>query len=250
MLRRIFLILPVLALIAYLTPAAADGHAPAKADGHEGGVIVFGGNGRTGAMIVERLLAKGETVTVFVRPTSDRSRLDGMDVRYAVGDAMVAEHVDAAIAAAKPRVVINAIGGRGTTAGFWDTTQMNMTAAAKKYGAKEIIFLSSVGVGDSEAAYNEEQLARTKDSRDERLRAEEDMKASGLDYVILRTGIIAPEGTAETGQGALTKDPTVLAPIARADLATITVNCIGNPDCLNQTFSTYDPSIDYRGRME
>lgn len=198
MTRRGLLALLSLVLIADL-PAA-------KADGHEGGVIVFGGNGRTGAM--------------------------------------TAPDVEAAIAAAKPQVVINAIGGRGTTAGFWDTTQMNMTASAKKHGAKELIFLSSVGVGDSAVAYSEAARERTKDSMAERTRAEDDMKASGLDYVILRTGIIAPEGTEETGQGALTKDPTVLAPIARADLARIVVDCIGNDDCLNQTFTTYDPSIN------
>ncbi len=241
MLRRSFLFLCSLAIFADSPAVLADGHVSGDADG---GVIVFGGNGRTGAMIVERLLAKGEEVTVFVRPTSDRSRLEGMNVNYAVGDAMNAADVEAAIAAVKPRVVINAIGGRGTTAGFWDTTQMNMTASAKTHGAKELIFLSSVGVGDSAVAYSEEARVRTKDSMDERTRAEEDMRASGLDYLILRTGIIAPEGTAETGQGALTKDPTVLAPIARADLARIVVDCIGNAECLNQTFTTYDPSIN------
>ena len=97
-----------------------------------GGVIVFGGSGRTGAKIVDLLLARGEVVTVFVRPTSDRSRLDGRDVTFAVGDAMNADEVEAAIAAAKPRVVINAIGGRGTQSNFWDTTQLNMTASAKR----------------------------------------------------------------------------------------------------------------------
>ena len=41
-----------------------------------GGVLVFGGSGRTGAFVVDELLNRGEAVTVFVRPTSDRSRLE------------------------------------------------------------------------------------------------------------------------------------------------------------------------------
>ena len=215
----------------------------AEAQIEPGGVIVFGGSGRTGAKIVDLLLARGETVTVFVRPTSDRSRLDGRDVAYAVGDAMNSDEVEAAVSAAKPRVVINAIGGRGTQMNFWDTTQLNMTAAAKRHGAKEIIFLSSVGVGDSAMAYSAEARERVGDSLAERLTAEEDMKVSGLDYVIIRTGIIAPEGTAATGNAELTEDRLVLSPVTRSDLAELTVNCIGNPACKNKTFASKDDTL-------
>lgn len=208
------------------------------------GVVIFGGSGRTGAKMAEMLLAKGEPVTVFVRPTSDRSRLEGRDVRFAVGDAMNAPDVEAAIATAKPTVVINTIGGRGDQEGFWDTIQMNITAAARKHGVKEVIFLSSQGVGDSEAAYSQAALARTTDSRAERLRAEEDLKSSGLDYVIIRTGIVAREGTPATGKAILTEDRTVLSPVSRADLAQLTVDCIGNPACRNKTFATMDPTLE------
>jgi uncharacterized protein YbjT (DUF2867 family) len=208
-----------------------------------GGVIVFGASGRTGALVVDELLAKGEAVTAFVRPTSDRSRLEGRDVAFAVGDAMDSDDVDAAFAAAKPRVAINTIGGRGTQAGFWDTTQMNITAAAKMYRAKEIIFMSSVGVGDSAGTYSEAARARTKDSMAERFAAEQDMKASGLNYVIIRTGIIAPEGTAATGKARFTEDRTSLKAITRGDLAALTVDCIGNAACRNKTFAAEDDGL-------
>ena len=208
-----------------------------------GGVVVFGGAGRTGAKIVDLLLARGEPVTVFVRPTTDRSRLADRDVAFAVGDARNREDVDAAIKAAKPRVIINAVGGRRNQERFWDRTQMNMTAAGKKYGAEEIIFLSSVGVGDSAIAYSPEALERSKVSLAERFTAEEDLKASGLDYVIIRTGIVAPEGTPATGNGRLTEDRSAFSPITRSDLARLTVNCISNPECRNKTFATMDDSL-------
>ncbi|NKB45653.1 MAG: NAD(P)H-binding protein, partial [Alphaproteobacteria bacterium] len=193
--------------------------------------------------VVDELLAKGEAVTVFVRPTSDRSRLEGRAVAYAVGDAMDSDDVDAAIMAAKPRVVINTIGGRGDQAGFWDTTQMNMTAAALMYGAEEVIFLSSVGTGDSAMAYSAAARARTKDSMAERHAAEEDLRGSGLNYVIIRTGIIAPEGTAATGKARFTEDRMSLKPIARRDLAKLTVESMGNPACRNKTYAAEDDSI-------
>lgn len=216
---------------------------PATASLAGDGAVVFGGTGRTGAMIVQELLDRGEAVTVFARPTSDLSRLDGKDVEIARGDAMNADDVEAAIAAAKPRVVINTIGGRGDQMGFWDTTQMNMTASAKKHGATEVIFLSSVGTGDSAVAYSEAARARTKDSMIERFRAEEDLKASGLTYVIIRTGIIAPEGTAATGKARLTEDRMSIKPVSRADLAKLTVDCIDNDDCANKTFAAEDDSL-------
>ena len=239
MLRTILIALSVVLMSLPQKSVTADSHAA-----EPGGVIIFGGSGRTGAKIVDLLLAKGEPVTVFVRPTSDRSRLEGRNVSFAVGDAMNADDVEAAIAAAKPRVVINTIGGRGNQMGFWATTQMNMTASAKKHGAEELIFLSSVGTGDSAMAYTPEARERTKDSRAERFRAEEDMKDSGLNYVIIRTGIIAPEGTPATGKARFTEDRTVLSPITRSDLARLTVDCMGNPACRNKTFASMDDTLN------
>ena len=239
---RIFLIITALALAIAISQKAAIGVDGANIE--TDGVLIFGGSGRTGAKIVDLLLKGGETVTVFVRPTSDRTRLDGRDVSFAVGDAMNSEDVEAAIAAAKPRVVINAIGGRGSQTGFWDTTQLNMTKSAKKHNAEEMIFLSSVGTGDSVMAYTPEARERTKDSMAERFRAEEDLKASGLNYVIIRTGIIAPEGTPPTGKAKFTEDRTVLSPITRSDLAQLTVDCIGNRLCRNKIFASMDDSLN------
>jgi uncharacterized protein YbjT (DUF2867 family) len=244
---RYALRLVLAALFLFSAPGAGSiAMASDAADGN-GGAIVFGGAGRTGALIVDLLLERGEAVTVFVRPTTDRSRLAGRDVRYAVGDAVLATDVEAAIAAAKPRVVINALGGRGRQQGFWDRSQMAMTAAAIKHGAEEVIFLSSVGVGDSIVAYSEEALERFRDSIAERYAAEEDLKASGIDYVIIRTGIIAPEGSPATGNAKLTEDRTVLSPVTRKDLAQLTVGCISNVACLNRTWASMDDSLTFAG---
>lgn len=233
-----------LAVFAALVIAACGASEPQPAN-DAGAALVFGGSGRAGAMIVERLLAQGRPVTVFVRPTSDRSRLAGLNVDYAVGDALDANAVFSAVAQAKPDVIINTIGGRGNQQGFWDVTQMNMTRSAKQHGVREIIFLSSQGVGDSAAAYSPEALVRVKDSLDERFRAEEDLKASGLSYVIIRTGIIWPEVDAPaTGKAVLTEDRTVLSPITRTDLANLVVDCIDNDACRNKTLAAMDASLN------
>ena len=45
-----------------------------------GPILVFGGNRATGLEIVKRLKARGEQVTVAVRPTSDTAALRGLGV--------------------------------------------------------------------------------------------------------------------------------------------------------------------------
>lgn len=209
-----------------------------------GGVLVFGGAGRLGAEIVKILAARGEHVTVFARPSTARERLAGLPVSYVEGDAMTAIDVDAAFAQAKPRTAINALasGGRGKV-GFWNVTQKNITAAAKKSGAKQVVFLSSVGVGDSAGAYSAAALERGRQTLAERFEAEEDLKASGLDYMIIRTGIIAPEPWKATGKAYLTEDRSVLAPVSRPDLALLVADCLPNPACRNKTYASADDTI-------
>ena len=58
-------------ILSLLVWAALSGQAMAD-------VFVFGGSGRLGSDVVKNLLAKGEDVVVFVRETSDRSRLAGL----------------------------------------------------------------------------------------------------------------------------------------------------------------------------
>jgi uncharacterized protein YbjT (DUF2867 family) len=208
-----------------------------------GGVIVFGGAGQSGSETIKLLVAKGETVTAFVRPSSDRKRLAGMKVNFVEGDALNAADVDTAMMKAKPRVAINALGRPRDLWGFWAITQINITAAAKKAGAKELIYLSSVGVGDSAQAYTPEARERTKVVHAERLIAEENIKASGLDYVIIRIGGVNWFDKPVTGKAYLTEDRTVLGMIQYADLAVLTVDCIGNAKCTNKTWASVDPTV-------
>ena len=94
------LILVVLLCVGAITPAWS-------------GILIFGGTGQLGSRIVRLLLEAGEDVTVFVRPTSDRSRLDGLAVDYVVGDLLNDADVAGAFASASYRAVIVAV--RGTS---------------------------------------------------------------------------------------------------------------------------------------
>lgn len=60
--------------------------------------FVTGGTGFVGAHLVRQLLDRGWTVTALVRETSSRRDLEGLDVRYAVGDVTDRPSVEAAMA--------------------------------------------------------------------------------------------------------------------------------------------------------
>ncbi len=51
-------------------------------------VLVTGASGHIGSMLCRALLERGREVVAFVRPTSSRVALDGMDVETAVGDVL------------------------------------------------------------------------------------------------------------------------------------------------------------------
>jgi uncharacterized protein YbjT (DUF2867 family) len=235
-LRPFALLLALSSMLGFSTLSFAQDIKP-------GGVIVFGGAGQAGSETIKLLVAKGETVTAFVRPSSDRKNIAGLKIAVLEGDALNAADVEAAMMKAKPRVAVNALGRPRDQWGFWAITQINITAAAKKAGAKELIYLSSVGVGDSAMAYTPEARERTKVVHAERLVAEENIKASGLDYVIIRIGGVNWFDKPATGKAFLTEDRTVLGMIQYADLALLTVDCIGNTKCTNKTWASVDPTV-------
>jgi nucleoside-diphosphate-sugar epimerase len=241
--RRILLIALTAALVVCgIRPQAAD---PRPA---QGGVLVFGGAGNLGADIVKALVSTGSKVTVFVKPSTDRARLAGLPVAFAEGDARVDADVRRAFAAAKFAVAINALARRDGETGFWDGTQVSITAAAKATGVKQVIFLSSVGVGDSAATYAPAAYERAKTGLIERGKAEDDLKASGLSYAIIRTGAVLRVGTPPTGTARLTEDQNILGPVTRPDVAKLVVDCMRGTSCRNKTLHATDDSLKIPAR--
>jgi uncharacterized protein YbjT (DUF2867 family) len=199
-----------------------------------GQALVFGGSGQLGAAVVRLLLARKIPVTVFVRPGSDRSLLAGLDVAYVEGDARNRDDVQRAMAS-RYDVVVNAIARRDRAeTGLYDTTQNNITAAARTTGVMQLVFYSSVGVGSSRSIYRDADYERFRSTMEERERAEQELIASGVPYTIVRIGRVLPDG-AGSGAGYLSPEPA-LGGLTRAELARIAVECIGDSACLNKIY--------------
>ncbi len=213
------------------------------------GVMVFGATGQLGAPHVQQLLEKGETVIAFVRPTSDKSRLDGLDVEYAMGDLMDAASVRAAMEQYKPRVVIDTSARRGgmmtRDQPFYADAMRNIVAAAKVTGVEQVIIHSSVGVRGSAKKLLEEQFGYDTESPNIRDKGEAEiaLENSGVGYTIIRNGLLDPEPAAPTGSAYLTEDMNSFSRITRTDLATLSLSCMDNPECMGKIYHAQDDSL-------
>lgn len=203
-------------------------------------VIVFGGTRETGLETVKALIAKGENVTVMVRPISDTAALKalGPKVTLVTGDALNAEDVKKAFASGTFRAAVSSLGGaRGQQRPDWEGNR-NVTAAAKAAGVKRLVQVSAIGVGDSVVAVSEETIKFLGPVYSEKIKAEDHLKASGLTYTIIRPGGLT-DGP-PTGNGMLTEDVRIGGDIHRSDLGKLVADSIDDPKAANKVYSAMD----------
>jgi len=164
-----------------------------------------------------------------------------MDIEYAVGDVMSADDVKRAMPAGKYGVVINALSRRGNAEGaFYDVSQVHITDAAKAAGVKQIVFIGSLGAGQSRAVYPDDRWKTYGPLLLEKDRAEQNIVASGVGYTIIRNDQIRSKDLPATGTAYLTEDQHARGIITRRDLGKLIVDCVGVERCMNKTFHAID----------
>jgi uncharacterized protein YbjT (DUF2867 family) len=206
--------------------------------------LVFGGTGRLGKLIVKRLLDAGYSVSVFVRPTSNRERLQSLDVAYVVGDLKDGEGMLAALGGRKFSFVIDASAKDRGEVGFYNRSMSNMLMALGDSEVQQFILHGSVGAGDNMKNFPDVPFGRMAATLKAKGEAEDMLRHSGITYTIIRNGLILRDGTPGTGTAELTEDDTVIANITREDLAALTMQCLNNPDCFDKTFHAIDPGLE------
>lgn len=231
-----FMLPIILTLLAGLAQSGSHADTP-------GNALVFGGNGRLGAPIVRGLVEAGHPVTVFVRETSDLSRLDGLDVEYVIGDLTDADSVLAAIGGRDFTYVIDTTARRDFNELFYDTSMRNILDALADGKVEQFILHGSVGAGDNVENFPDVPFGSMKEMLKAKGRAEDMLRASGINYTIIRNGRIVRGEPPPTGKASLTEDDTVMSGITRADLALLTLECLGKADCYNKTYHAQDESL-------
>jgi uncharacterized protein YbjT (DUF2867 family) len=258
---RIFAVLGALLLAIALLAAAyvfwlsGSSHEPvnvrpASAYTSPGGpILVFGGNRGTGLEIVRGLRARGEQVTVAVRPSSDIRALRGLGVATVVADAFDPVQLQAAFAAQRYAAAISTLGGGPSDRARRPDFEGNRNAidAAKAAGVRRFVLISVIGTGDSHDTAPAPSRRFLKTVMTLKGQAEDHLRASGLDYTIVRPGGLGD--VKATGTAVLADDPQAFSYLSRADLADLTVQALGDPTAIGKTYNAYDPSRRTMWRM-
>jgi uncharacterized protein YbjT (DUF2867 family) len=208
------------------------------------GVIVFGGNRATGLEVVKSLVARGEKVTVMVRPTSDTTELKKLGVNLVEGDAMDAEKIAKAAASQYFAAAVSTLGGGGTDPASRPDFTGNKNAVDAAVAAKipRFVLVTVIGPGKSYDAtpYFARMALRSVIPLKEQ--AENYLIASGLKYTVIRPGGLLNQPA--EGKSVLTEDASKFSWMIRADLGKLTADAVYDPAAVNKVYTAFDSTRD------
>lgn len=241
----IFLAL-VLALVAWLLISGREGErsaaqlAPVSSQPGSGAVLVIGGTRATGLEVVKILRARGDDVVVLARPSSDAGEAERLGARIARGDAMNPGELAAALSSGNFRAVVSTLGARSVDGPRPDFEgNRNAVDAARAAGVRRFVLVTVVGAGNSfdAAPWVARRFLGTVIA--DKTRAEEYLKASGLDFTIIRPGGLLDKEP--QGRAYLTEDDRAMSWIRRADLARLLVQALDDSRAIGKTYHAFDP---------
>ena len=203
-----------------------------------GGIMVFGGTGKLGLEVVKQLLAHHEKVTVLARASSDTKALKALGVDIVTGDALDPESLKQAFTSAPFRAAISVLGGHGGDYRVDGDGNKNIIDATKKACVTRLIVVSSVGAGDSSGVPPWFVRSYLKDYFAAKTVAEDFLKASELDYTLVRPGLLLD--SAKTGEPALVAASPAFGGITRADLGKLVAGVLEDKSTFKKVLAAID----------
>ncbi|MBK5245191.1 MAG: SDR family oxidoreductase [Eubacteriaceae bacterium] len=199
-------------------------------------VLVAGANGTTGRIVIN-LLVKSETYQpiAMVRKQDQKDYFEKNNVSTVLADL----EGDLSYAVKNAHKVIFAAGSKGKNVlGVDQEGAKRLTDAAKDEGASKFVMLSAMGADDPSRNKDLQAYLEAKKNADDYLRA------SGLDYTIVRPGHLTNEEG--TGKIQLKKRFENPGKISRADVAKTLVDVLEDGVMQNQFFEIIagDTSIE------
>jgi uncharacterized protein YbjT (DUF2867 family) len=225
---------------------AADAAQPTPtAAGSAKTALVFGGSGQLGSEVVRELVSAGYSVSVFLRPSSSRARLQGMAVEPIEGNVLADADVERALKSRRFSVVVDALGRSESDVTFFATSGRNIARWSAASGVEHIILHSSVGVGRSRAAYPQERLGAMARLFEAKGAGEQAFIDSGVRWTIIRNAVLRdlPPGQADAAK--LIADETSFGAVSRRGLARLTRECALNPGCQGKIYHGIDAGMKY-----
>ncbi|MCD2137611.1 SDR family oxidoreductase [Salinicoccus halitifaciens] len=193
-------------------------------------VLVVGANGQIGHQVVEKLKDKGHDPVAMVRKEEQAEKFKEKGIETVLGDLQedfshAFEGVDTVVFAA----------GSGGDTGADMTIIIDQEGAiesmenAKDAGVKHFIIVSSMG---AEAPKEYDDIKHYLYAKH---RADEHLKASGLDYTIIRPGML--ENGAGTGKVSLSEENQEFGNVQREDVASVIVQAVDADKAENKVYT-------------
>jgi uncharacterized protein YbjT (DUF2867 family) len=219
---------------AMVVAAAVAG---AKSDDVGRVVLVAGATGGTGQEVVDQALAQGLHVRALVRDQSKARMLFGDRVQYVTGDVREPRSLKKAVKGVDE--VICALGSSVQRDPENSPERVDyagvkaLADAAKVAGVSQFILVSSMGV-----THPEHQLNAMLDNILEwKLKGEDAVRATGINYTIVRPGALTNEPGGQRGVRIMQGDPRDgEGSISRSDVAAVLISAVGRQDLFGKTF--------------
>lgn len=193
-------------------------------------VLVVGANGQIGHQVVEKLKSKGHDPVAMVRKEEQTGQFKEQGIDTVLGDlekdfSHAFEGVDTVVFAA----------GSGGSTGADMTIVIDQEGAietvdnAKNAGVKHFVIVSSMGADSPKEADNIKHYMYAKH------RADEHLKASGIDYTIIRPGMLQNDGG--TGKVSLSEENQEFGNVQREDVASVIVQSVDANKAENKVYT-------------
>jgi uncharacterized protein YbjT (DUF2867 family) len=195
-------------------------------------VAIAGGHGKI-ALILGRLLAeRGDTVRGLIRNSDQADDLRAVGIEPVIADLESESDIASAIRGADA-VVFAAGAGPGSGDARKKTVDLGgavkLVEAAKAEGVSRYLIVSSMGAEKAPADGAEGFGAYLQ----AKFEADEAVRASGLDYTVVRPGGL----TDDPGTGLVTiAEDTGRGKVPRADVAAVFVACLDTPSTIGKSF--------------
>ena len=205
-------------------------------------VLVIGGTRGTGLLIARALARGGRRVRALSRDPDRALSLLGPTVDIAPGDVTKPDTLPAAVAGAAHVVFTAGVAMGLAREPFIIATEYygvrNTLEAMRQAGfVGRFLYMTSIGVTRRSLTADFLDLIKGKTLRWRR-RAEDDIRASGVDYTIIRAGMLL-NGPGGRRAIEVSQEPRPLSPlqrIARADVAETFVEALERPGTSKATF--------------
>lgn len=198
-------------------------------------IVVVGGHGRTGLLIVEQLIKRGDSVVATIRNAKHMVDLVKLGAEPAVIDLDLSTGPDfQKVFRGADAIVFAAGSGTGESSALDRTGTVKTIRAAASAGVSRYVTISSIGASTGMRLSGEWATEEMRDYYRQKRAANKALRDSSLDWTIIEPGELT-EGKG-TGKITLSEASIEQKSVSRADVAAVVVAVLHEPKTIGRAF--------------